>query len=40
MGYMGLSHWGESDEAADFRFVLMETFKKNPLENRFRKTLG
>ena len=29
---MGLSHWGESDNAADFRYVLVETFKKNPVE--------
>lgn len=29
MGYMGLSHWGESDNASGFRYTLQECFKKN-----------
>lgn len=29
MGYMGLSHWVESDGASDFRCVLQELFKKH-----------
>jgi hypothetical protein len=29
MGYMGLSYWGDSDGAADFRFTLQDVFEKN-----------
>lgn len=29
MGYMGLSHWGESDDAAGFRFTLQKEFEKH-----------
>ena len=28
MGYMGLSHWVESDNAADFRYTIMEALKR------------
>ncbi len=43
MGYMGLSHWVESDGAADFRYVLNELFKKHegkkPLTSAVRKLI-
>jgi hypothetical protein len=28
MGYMGLSHWAESDNAAGFRYTIMEALKQ------------